>query len=178
MITKEFFLLFSNRPSHVPNKGEQMVRYYGYYSNVARGKRKINGADDKIPCILKPELTDHEFRRNWARLIRKIYEVDPLVCPKFSGNMRVIVFTEYLNVIKKILVHLGLWDVKRKPRPLANAQPMNGFPAYNDPQGPSVDDYINDPIQWRLIFKAVYGHTGYPCPKFRPLGAIGEIIIL
>jgi len=26
--------------SHVPGKGEQMVRYYGYYSNVARGKRK------------------------------------------------------------------------------------------------------------------------------------------
>ena len=29
--------------SHVPNKGEQMVRYYGYYSNVSRGKRsKLN----------------------------------------------------------------------------------------------------------------------------------------
>jgi hypothetical protein len=27
--------------SHVPNKGEQMARYYGFYSNVARGKRKI-----------------------------------------------------------------------------------------------------------------------------------------
>ena len=26
--------------SHVPHKGEQMVRYYGYYSNVSRGKRK------------------------------------------------------------------------------------------------------------------------------------------
>ena len=26
--------------SHVPNKGERMVRYYGHYSNVARGKRK------------------------------------------------------------------------------------------------------------------------------------------
>jgi hypothetical protein len=24
--------------SHVPNKGEQMARYYGFYSNVARGK--------------------------------------------------------------------------------------------------------------------------------------------
>jgi len=22
--------------SHIPNKGEQMVRYYGYYSNVSR----------------------------------------------------------------------------------------------------------------------------------------------
>jgi hypothetical protein len=25
--------------SHIPNKGEQMVRYYGYYSNVSRGRR-------------------------------------------------------------------------------------------------------------------------------------------
>ena len=25
--------------SHVPNKGEQMVRYYGYYSSVSRGRR-------------------------------------------------------------------------------------------------------------------------------------------
>lgn len=26
--------------AHIPNKGEQLVRYYGYYSNVCRGKRK------------------------------------------------------------------------------------------------------------------------------------------
>ncbi len=50
--------------SHVPNKGEQMVRYYGYYSNLARGKRKKAGADDKISCILEPELTDKAFRKN------------------------------------------------------------------------------------------------------------------
>ncbi len=58
--------------SHVPNKGEQMARYYGYYSNVARGKRKKTDADDKIPCILEPALTDKAFRRDWARLIQKI----------------------------------------------------------------------------------------------------------
>ncbi|MBN1470280.1 MAG: transposase, partial [Syntrophaceae bacterium] len=34
--------------SHIPNRGEQMVRYYGYYSNVSRGKRKEAGADDAI----------------------------------------------------------------------------------------------------------------------------------
>ena len=34
--------------SHVPNKGEQMVRYYGYYSNVAPGKRKKAEEDDLI----------------------------------------------------------------------------------------------------------------------------------
>jgi hypothetical protein len=26
----------------------------------------------------------------WARLIRKVYEVDPLECPKCTGPMRVI----------------------------------------------------------------------------------------
>ena len=33
--------------SHIPNKGEQMVRYYGYYSNVSRGKKKINNTKVK-----------------------------------------------------------------------------------------------------------------------------------
>ncbi|WP_257195244.1 transposase [Acetivibrio clariflavus] len=26
--------------THIPNKGEQFVRYYGYYSNKSRGQRK------------------------------------------------------------------------------------------------------------------------------------------
>mgnify|MGYP001062314140 CR=1 FL=1 len=56
--------------SHVPNKGEQKVRYYGYYSNVVRGKQKKADTDDKIPCILEPELTDMAIRKNWARFIR------------------------------------------------------------------------------------------------------------
>jgi hypothetical protein len=58
-------------------------------------------------------------------LIQKIYEVDPLVCPKCSGAMRVIAFIEDQAVIKKILMHLGLWNVKRKPRPLAHAPPVH-----------------------------------------------------
>ncbi len=41
--------------SHVPNKGEQMVRYYGYYSNVSRGKCKKETEDALIPPILEPE---------------------------------------------------------------------------------------------------------------------------
>ena len=39
---------------HVPNKGEQMVRYYGYYSNLCRGKREKQNKDDVIPCIPEP----------------------------------------------------------------------------------------------------------------------------
>jgi hypothetical protein len=36
-------------------------------------------------------------------LIQKIYEVDPLTCPKCQGSMRVIVFIEHEDVIKNIL---------------------------------------------------------------------------
>jgi hypothetical protein len=131
--------------SHVPGKGEQMVRYYGYYSNVSRGKRKKAQTDNQLPCILEPELSPKEFRKNWARLIQKIYEVDPLTCAKCQGSMRVIAFIEDEDIVKKILKHLGMWEVKRKPRPRANAPPIDVFPVYDEQPGPSADDYIIDP---------------------------------
>jgi hypothetical protein len=34
--------------SHVPNRGEQMVRYYGWYSKGTRGKRQKRTEDDTI----------------------------------------------------------------------------------------------------------------------------------
>ena len=39
---------------YVPNKGEQMVRYYGHYSNASRGLRQNKNLDDLIPPILEP----------------------------------------------------------------------------------------------------------------------------
>jgi len=54
-----------------PNKGEQMVRYYGYYSNVRRGKRKKQNQDEWISCILESDESSKERRMNWARLIQK-----------------------------------------------------------------------------------------------------------
>jgi hypothetical protein len=73
--------------SHIPNKGEQMVRYYGHYSNASRGQRKKAGMDEIIPCMLQPETTDMQFRKTWSRMIQKIYEVDPLACLRCQGKM-------------------------------------------------------------------------------------------
>lgn len=41
----------ANLCSHIPNRGEQMVRYYGYYSNVSRGKRQKESSDETIPFL-------------------------------------------------------------------------------------------------------------------------------
>jgi hypothetical protein len=35
-----------------------------------------------------------KYRKNWARLIQKIYEADPLTCPKCQGRMKIITFIE------------------------------------------------------------------------------------
>jgi len=50
---------------NVLNKGEQMVRYYGYYSNVSRGRRKKAGQDGLVPSILQPEESSKGYRKNW-----------------------------------------------------------------------------------------------------------------
>jgi hypothetical protein len=130
--------------THIPNKGEQMVRYYGFYSNKSRGLRKKAGTDDAVPALIESEVSPKEFRKNWARLIQKIYNVDPLLCPKCLGSMRIISFIEDSEIIKKILKHLELWDVRRKPPARANGPPTEAFIIYDQSSSPGADDYIID----------------------------------
>lgn len=40
------------------------------------------------------------LNKSWARLIKKIYKVDPLTCPKCGSDMRIIVFIEDYKTIK------------------------------------------------------------------------------
>jgi hypothetical protein len=62
---------------HVPNKGEQMVRDVGFYSNVSRGKRKMQDQDGVIPSILNPDGSSREYRKNWAHLNQCPYRLFP-----------------------------------------------------------------------------------------------------
>jgi len=84
--------------THIPNKGEQMVRYYGFYSNKLRGLRKKQGQDALVPALVDSDISKKEFRKNWARLIQKIYNVNPLLCPKCNGQMKIIAFIEDLKI--------------------------------------------------------------------------------
>lgn len=46
------------------------------------------------------------YKRAWARLLSKVYEIDPLVCPMCGGEMKVIAVIENPDEIKRILRHL------------------------------------------------------------------------
>ncbi len=107
----------------IPEKGQQIVRYYGRYSNKARGKRRRQTETAAIPgaasCPDDPR--DDHFRRfcrrAWARLIRKVYLTDPMTCPKCGGRLRILSFIDNPCVIEKILRHLKLWDPPERPHP-------------------------------------------------------------
>jgi hypothetical protein len=91
-------------------------------------------------------------------LIQKIYEIDPLTCPKCHGPMAVIAFIEAEDVIEKILKHLGLWELTPRPvcvhrtgRPpprSAKSQPLSTEPHIDyshrgvGPYGPEADSQL------------------------------------
>ena len=52
------------------------------------------------------EVTVDARKRAWARLLAKVYEVDPLVCPKCGSEMRVIAVIQDPVEIRDILAHL------------------------------------------------------------------------
>lgn len=96
--------------AHIPDRFEHLMRYAGWYSNRSRGKRRRL---DNAPIVVETHEVDvreaARVRSTWARLIHKVYEVDPLECPKCKGPMRVIALIDDAAVIRKILRHLGLW---------------------------------------------------------------------
>ena len=121
--------------SHIPDKGQQMVRYYGYYSNKSRGKRKKEkGNPDHLNIKEEPSHSAKEYRRLWAQLIQKVYEVDPLICSKCGGTMRIVSFIEEQAVINKILTHLGIHEEHAHSPPEEEAQTVDIIyePHYDD----------------------------------------------
>jgi hypothetical protein len=57
--------------------------------------------------------------------------------------MSIISFIENEEAIRRILEHLGLWLVKRRPQPRANAPPVQIHLDYSDSQIPSFENDVH-----------------------------------
>jgi len=115
---------------HIPDSYESLIRYYGYYSNAARGKRKKLGieteSDDGLNGVvdfINDSPSKKICRKSWRQLIYKIYEVDPLQCPHCGSEMTIIAFIQNYQEIEKILKHMGLWPVQY-PKPPPKTSPI------------------------------------------------------
>jgi len=90
---------------HIPDPGQHCTLFYGEYANRTRGARRRpeSGVLERLP-----ETPRRRSSPSWARLIAKIYQVDPLVCSRCGQRMSVIAFLTDQVSIKRILDHLGL----------------------------------------------------------------------
>jgi hypothetical protein len=135
-------LVFLAELTHIQDKGQHLIHYFGWYSNKERGVRK-----KREPVVTEaPEAmsdgdgaSDGSFikkrKMSWAALIRKVYEVDPLQCPECGAEMMIIsfIFIEKCqpDVVEKILRHCGLWKEAASRLPPAISRVAEGEPSYD-----------------------------------------------
>jgi len=55
--------------------------------------------------------------KGWAEMIRKVYEVNPLLYSECGAEMKIITFTEDHKVIDKIIRHLKISFMAERPPP-------------------------------------------------------------
>jgi len=109
---------------HVVELRTQVIRYYGEYAVRARATRRRDGRPLEHGCdhasdseIANPNGTPEETsgddpatrraqRRAWAQCIRRVYEIDPLIC-ECGATMKIISFITEAGVVDDILRHLN-----------------------------------------------------------------------
>jgi len=109
---------------HIPPKGIQYIRRYGLYASRTRGKwsehpeivrhapegwkaaQQTLPLEDEVPEEAECDISEKASRKTWARLLAKIYEIDPFLCPKCGSEMRVIAVIQNTAEIKRIMKHL------------------------------------------------------------------------
>jgi hypothetical protein len=113
---------------HIPPKRLQLIRRYGLYASRTKGRweempwvaerapqgwktahQHQAGGEDLGYEPLSDEdeaVNDSARKRAWARLLAKVYEVDPMVCPKCGADMKVIAVIEDPEELRRILRHL------------------------------------------------------------------------
>lgn len=122
---------------HIPPKGKHLIRYYGLYASRTMGKNNITGSLDKFKAVAKPyenledggkpSSTEKAEKKKsnaaWAKLIQKVYEVDPMTCPKCSSPMKIIAIITENSAIQCILRYLEKKGLPPYNLPKTNSPP-------------------------------------------------------
>jgi hypothetical protein len=121
----------------IPSPKQHQVRYFGRYSNRSRGTRRLQAErTERATCAharqeedgLAPHGTGgtpssppsqagrdpaldspaaRARRRSWGRMLRHIYEVDPLLCPRCQAQLRIVAVICDLDIVDRIQRHIA-----------------------------------------------------------------------
>ena len=95
-----------------PRVFEQTTRFFGRYRPRARGvKRREERFKHLLHCNFEPldsPLPTRAPSQSWARCMKLVFEVDPLLCPKCGSTMKIKSFIQDPKQIERLCKHLEL----------------------------------------------------------------------
>jgi hypothetical protein len=102
---------------HIPDSWEQTTRFLGAYSSRSRGaaKEKHLLESSALNVLPLPEPLQKPSA-NWARLMKRVFELDPLLCPKCGGQMKIKAFITNPCEIDRITKNLAIPNQRAPPR--------------------------------------------------------------
>ena len=103
----DVFEMIRRSCTQIPDARQHMVTYYGWYSHRVRGERRNREGVVFVPTAEPEPHVALARSRSWARLLRRIYEVDPLLCSQCEVEMQIVGVIQTPTVVDRRDVDLG-----------------------------------------------------------------------
>ena len=124
----------------IPQPRKNQIRYHGVFAPNANLREKVVPKKEEPATKKQAPDSNPTSRRDFAKMIARVYDVDVLRCPRCQGQMRIISFITEFQVIKDILKSLGMATA---PPEIAKAAFSRSKPRFstnmqiNWPKGPA-----------------------------------------
>jgi hypothetical protein len=138
----------------VPAPFQNLVRYHGVFANRSRFRPLLPRPPARIvvplvpaPVIPSPTPTtdagasdapSRPHRMSWAALLKRVLDVDALVCPGCGAAMVVLAFLTDPPVVQRILLHLDLPSVGPRLSPARTDDNIELWPGDQEEQTASA----------------------------------------
>jgi len=95
--------------SLIPPPRQNLTRYHGVFAPRSRLRALAPGSSHAAhPLPTSPDPSSGRYRRSWAELLQRVFEIDVTRCAECGGRVKVIAQIKERAVIVRILEHLGL----------------------------------------------------------------------
>jgi hypothetical protein len=99
--------------NQIPDAGSHTIRYLGAYATRIRKTHVIRKADPTRPApegaTAAPDEDDaftKSRRSSWARILRKVLEVDPKICSRRGSDLKIVAVITDPRTVDRILRHV------------------------------------------------------------------------
>ena len=104
--------------SQIPPLGLNLVRDHGILAPAAK---RLSEVVRTAPPLHSPsaEGAGPSYLPNysWAALLKRVFDVDAVKCPDCGAQMRILAAIDELDIIDRILTHLGIDAAPVEPAP-------------------------------------------------------------